>query len=248
MPRSRNIKPGFFVNDELAEIEPLGRLLFIGLWTIADREGRIKDRPKKIKAQVLPFDDCNVDALLEELERQGFIVRYTVDNCNYIQVVNFTKHQNPHMKEQASEIPAPDLHDTSTMQEPDKHDKSPADSLNLIPDSLNPCTDTLKKHSESVYKILNYWNDKPFITHKDNAEIRSKIEKGLNKYSEADILTAINNYEKVYNSDFYYKHKWALTDFLKQSNGVPNFLEEGKVWENYKEHNSNSIIDGRKPV
>ena len=104
------------------------------------------------------------------------------------------------------------------------------------------------KKKESVSRIFQCWNDKPFITHKDNAEIRSKIEKGLNKYSEADILTAINNYEKVYNSDFYYKHKWALTDFLKQSNGVPNFLEEGKVWENYKEHNSNSIIDGRKPV
>ena len=30
---ARNIKPAFFDNDELAENDPLGRLLFIGLWT-----------------------------------------------------------------------------------------------------------------------------------------------------------------------------------------------------------------------
>ena len=36
MARARNIKPAFFDNDELAENEPLGRLLFIGLWTLAD--------------------------------------------------------------------------------------------------------------------------------------------------------------------------------------------------------------------
>lgn len=50
MARARNIKPAFFMNDELAEIDPLGRLLFIGLWTIADREGRLEDRPARHKS------------------------------------------------------------------------------------------------------------------------------------------------------------------------------------------------------
>lgn len=57
MARSRNIKPAFFFNEQLAEVAPLGRLLFIGLWTIADREGRLEDRPRKIKAEVLAYDD-----------------------------------------------------------------------------------------------------------------------------------------------------------------------------------------------
>jgi hypothetical protein len=38
---------------------------------------------------------------------------------------------------------APDQHQTSTVQEPDEHHTSPADSLLLIPDSLNPITDSL---------------------------------------------------------------------------------------------------------
>lgn len=107
MARSRNIKPGFFTNDELAGIEPLGRLIFIGLWTIADREGRLEDRPKKIKVEILPYDDVNVDEMLNQLASKGFIVRYEIDGNKYIQIANFIKHQNPHHKEIPSVIPAP---------------------------------------------------------------------------------------------------------------------------------------------
>jgi DnaD/phage-associated family protein len=107
MARSRNIKPGFFLNDELAECEPLARLLFAGLWCIADREGRLEDRPKRIKAEILPYDDCDIDQLLNQLAQHGFILRYEIDGCQYIQIVNFSKHQNPHYKESESIIPSP---------------------------------------------------------------------------------------------------------------------------------------------
>ncbi|HEN3445869.1 TPA: hypothetical protein ACPZRR_004564 [Yersinia enterocolitica] len=146
MARSRNIKPGFFTNDELAECSPYARLLFAGLWTIADKEGRLDDRPKKIKALVLPFDNVDCDELLQQLHQHNFITRYSVDGGAYVQINNWKKHQNPHCKESASEIPeqviqpietkeAPDEHSISTVQEPEQNNLNPADSLNLIPDS-----------------------------------------------------------------------------------------------------------------
>lgn len=146
MARSRNIKPGFFTNDELAECSPYARLLFAGLWTIADKEGRLDDRPKKIKALVLPFDNVDCDELLQQLHQHSFITRYSVDGGAYVQINNWKKHQNPHCKESASEIPeqviqpietkeAPDKYGTSTVQEPEQNNLNPADSLNLIPDS-----------------------------------------------------------------------------------------------------------------
>jgi hypothetical protein len=149
--RARNIKPSFFTNDVLAEIDPLGRLLFQGLWCIADREGRLEDRPKKIKAEVLPYDDCDVEELLNTLNETGFILRYESGEKRFIQVVNFCKHQNPHVKEAASTIPAPYKNSTSTAQEQSEHKGNDGqaeelpeqaglipDSLNLIPDSLIP--------------------------------------------------------------------------------------------------------------
>ena len=113
MARARNIKPSFFANDDLAEIDPLGRILFIGLWTLADREGRLEDRPRRIKAEVLPYDDCDADQLLQDLHDHGFVLRYEVEGTKCIQIVNFTKHQDPHYKEKASELPAPEGHEDS---------------------------------------------------------------------------------------------------------------------------------------
>lgn len=107
MARTRNIKPGFFTNEALAETPSLARLLFAGLPTIADREGRLEDRPKRIKTLLLPYDDCDVDGLLTDLSRgdDPFIVRYRVDGKSYIQIVKFLDHQTPHHTEKASVIP-----------------------------------------------------------------------------------------------------------------------------------------------
>lgn len=104
MARIRYIKHDFFLNESLSQIEPLARLLFIGLWTLADREGRLEDRPVRIRVQVFPYDDLNVDNLLRQLEA-GFITRYEVDGKKYIQINNFSKHQRPHLRESKSSIP-----------------------------------------------------------------------------------------------------------------------------------------------
>lgn len=145
MARARNIKPGFFSNERLSDLDPLARLLFAGLWTIADRAGRLEDRPKRIKAQVLAYDECDVDPLLSALNEAGFILRYQVDGGRYIQVIAWDKHQNPHVKEVPSTIPAPCSTPTQHSASAGNSGTSPADSFNLIPDSLNlkpaaPCS------------------------------------------------------------------------------------------------------------
>jgi hypothetical protein len=93
MPRIRTIKPEFFLDDEVAALKPLTRLLYVGLWTQADRAGRLKDKPTRIKAAILPYDRCNVDAMLDELVTPGFITRYHVDGHDYIEIRNFGSHQ-----------------------------------------------------------------------------------------------------------------------------------------------------------
>lgn len=105
MSRARNIKPGFFRNEELAECTYPARLLFIGLWTLADREGRLEDRPKRIRAELLAFDSIEVEPLLEELVAHAFIERYQVGPLRIIQVLTFTKHQSPHFREPPSTLP-----------------------------------------------------------------------------------------------------------------------------------------------
>lgn len=141
MARARNIKPGFFTNEDLVELDFATRLLFAGLWTVADREGRLQDRPKKIKIDVFPADNLDIDAMLQALHERKFITRYEVNGGKFIQISSWSKHQNPHHTEKASEIP--DIDGELTVKEPLKPSDPPnhnggnlADSL--IPDSLIP--------------------------------------------------------------------------------------------------------------
>jgi len=111
MSRIRQIKPEFYLDDELAQCSRDARLLFPGLWILADRAGRLEYRPAKIKAQVFPYDD-DIDAaktreLLEQLASRRFILIYEVGGRSYIQIRTFEKHQHCHRNEQPSQIPGP---------------------------------------------------------------------------------------------------------------------------------------------
>lgn len=88
------------MNEDLADLHPLTRLLFQAMWCVADKNGRLEDRPRRIKATCLPFDDHDVEAALADLEAAGFIVRYEADSQSIIEVRNFGKHQRPHPKEE----------------------------------------------------------------------------------------------------------------------------------------------------
>jgi len=140
--RSRNIKPGIFKNEILGAADPLLTLLFQGLWCLADREGRLEDRPLRIKAELFSYrENLDIHRYLTELERTGFVQRYKVGELALIQVLNFKKHQNPHHTEKKSELPAP-------VNSPLSHGEYPADSL--IPDSLIPVKKTPESSSGSV--------------------------------------------------------------------------------------------------
>jgi hypothetical protein len=106
--RARNIKPGTFKNELLAAADPLYTIIFEGLWCLADREGRLEDRPVKIHLEVNPLRpyERTVEALAW-LCAQHFIVRYEVGPHKYIAVTEFRKHQQPHTREAKSEIPPP---------------------------------------------------------------------------------------------------------------------------------------------
>jgi hypothetical protein len=109
MARARNIKPGLFKNEDLGTRDPILTLLFIGLWGLADREGRLEDRPLRINAEIFPYRGFTADEIngyLTELVALDLIWRFEAENVKVIQIVKFAKHQSPHNTEKPSELPA----------------------------------------------------------------------------------------------------------------------------------------------
>lgn len=110
MPRARNIKPGIIQNDDLAALDNLARIAFPYMWMLADFNGNIEYKPAKLKVQVLPYDNVDIEFILTELERGGFIQKYHENGSRYLHICNFEKHQNPHKNEilRGTNIPTPE--------------------------------------------------------------------------------------------------------------------------------------------
>ena len=69
MARKRMLHPGFFTDSKLLQLNPLHRLLYAGLWGLADREGRLRGDPMDLKIKLLPGDNCDVAAMPSERRR-----------------------------------------------------------------------------------------------------------------------------------------------------------------------------------
>ncbi len=144
MARARNIKPGFFKNYDLADAGPLAQILFAGLWCLADREGRLEDKPRLIKAEIFPYYDCDVNGELTKLQRLNLVSRYVASGVGVVQVLNFKKHQTPHNTEKGSTLPEQTSIESTTyaangeltVDSRKSNDGKTPDSL--IPDSPNP--------------------------------------------------------------------------------------------------------------
>lgn len=232
MPRSRNIKHGFFTNDDLAQNDPLGRLLFVGLWTLADYKGDLKWKTRRIKAQLLPYDDCDVEKLAINLDKSGFIRFYSDGDEIFVRVLNFDKHQNPHKNEKAKGSDVPEYsealrqvidlkgltinRDKSGLKREDST-SDPADSCSLIPDSRTLIPDSKELSTELATPDAVFYI--PTNKHGTKGETYPVTESDLTNWAE--IYPAVN-----LDSEMRKIIGWSQSNPLKRKTlkGMPKFI------------------------
>jgi hypothetical protein len=105
LARIRTIKPDFFTSEDIVELSPVARLLYIALWCEADREGRLAWRPGTFKLRYFPGDDINIENVAAEILGRELVVLYG-DGHAYIPT--FLQHQHVNPREAASTYPTPD--------------------------------------------------------------------------------------------------------------------------------------------
>jgi hypothetical protein len=148
MARTRSIKPSFFKNEYLAECEPMARLLFVGLWTLADSQGRMEFRPLRIKAELFPYENCDIVGLLKQLADRGFVRAYESGDVKVLEIPTFGEHQRCHPDERDEGLPPPD-ESAETIVFPERNAKpgnptlepgNPPASCAFNPSTFNPST------------------------------------------------------------------------------------------------------------
>lgn len=114
MARRRMVDPGFWQSENMAKLTIRQRLLFIGLFSNADDEGRLGGKPALIRSIVFPYEDISIKDIEEDLkniEATGSIFRYSVKGNSYIQVTGWEKYQRVD-KPKPSNIPPPSENDS----------------------------------------------------------------------------------------------------------------------------------------
>jgi len=106
MARARLIHPELARHEGLALLSREHRYLFALLPTIADRLGLVEDRPRRIQADLFPYDtikDGIVAGWLDDLIAAGFLERVEINGYKLIKIPGFARWQRPHPREKASE-------------------------------------------------------------------------------------------------------------------------------------------------
>jgi hypothetical protein len=108
MSRIRSVHPGLFTDEAFMQASPLAKVLIIGLWTECDDYGAFEWKPITLKAKILPADNCDAVALLDELASASLdmIKAYEIGGKRYGVVRNFRRWQRP--KKPNAVFPIPD--------------------------------------------------------------------------------------------------------------------------------------------
>lgn len=255
MPRKRDIKYSFFENEELGAdgADPLYSLLFVGLWCLADREGRLEDRPLKIKGKLFPYRTINnPDAMLQWLADHGFIERYEVDGKRYIQVLNFAVHQNPHPNEAASIIPKNvktlSKNEKSRVTREMQHRAHALPSYSSFPSctSCSPASQAADAAAEKDPVARRIWKDGIDVLVQNGmteANARPLLGRLAKQYSEALLAESIAVTQAKNPAD----PKAFLIGVLKERSTPKPSMLVGKSTEEYIEPDCKSCNDtGRK--
>lgn len=109
MSRIRTIKPEFPHSESMGRVSRDARLLFVLLWTLCDDEGRTRAASRMLASLLFPYDDDAprlIDGWLDELEREGCVIRYSIEGSAYLQVAKWLNHQKID-RPSKSKIPPP---------------------------------------------------------------------------------------------------------------------------------------------
>lgn len=98
MARRRLIDPGVWQSGHFKRLNFRQRLLWVGVISLSDDEGKLKGEPAVIKAATFPFDNVSIKTVesdLRKLEEEGLLRRYEADGDKYILIVKWDKYQKP---------------------------------------------------------------------------------------------------------------------------------------------------------
>jgi len=110
MARKRILDPGIWQSQDFGNLTTLAKLVFIGLFSQADDEGRGRANPQYIKNTLFPYDEDlkrkDIESAFSEIAKNMSIVFYESDGGEYYALTHWEVWQKVD-KPQKSKLPEP---------------------------------------------------------------------------------------------------------------------------------------------
>ena len=110
MPRRRMIDPDFWNDGRVKRLSPTERLLFIGMISHADDEGRLLADPAFLRSKVFPYDDFSLEDITSMrdhiIEINPNVEIYQNASEDYLYFRKWPRYQKP-SHPQPSKLPKP---------------------------------------------------------------------------------------------------------------------------------------------
>lgn len=234
MARIRTLKPTVWESEQLGEVSVEARLLFIGLITQADDEGRMKGSPKLVKSWVFPYDDFtsgDIAEWLRELSGEGLIHWFEVGGKQFIELPTWHKHQRvSHAAE--SQLPSHKEADSEVLANPpeDVCREGKGREGNKERKGKEPPGETGGEISSSdVRDVFEYWQQKlgkqrAHLTDTRREKIKARLKDGT---TLDEMRQAIDG---CAGSEFHRSNGHTdLELILRSRDQVEKFIERGQV-------------------
>lgn len=117
MARKRMIDPGIWSSEDFSKLTSFSKLVFIGLFSLADDEGRGKANPSYLKSMLFPYEEgirsADIKKTLQEIASTMSVIFYTHDEKEYYALKSWGRFQTIN-RPSPSDIPAPASDSVST--------------------------------------------------------------------------------------------------------------------------------------
>lgn len=152
MARKRMIDPNIWQSEDFSKLSTLGKLVFIGLFSLADDEGRGRSNPVYLKSTLFPYEEgirsADIDKTLSEISSNMSVIFYSCNGSSYYSLYNWNTWQKI---DRPSESKIPE-YNSQTMQE--LFDESSAKARRVV---------APKKNRKRIEKEIKENEEKEFI-------------------------------------------------------------------------------------
>ena len=231
MARRRMIDPAMWQSEDFSRCSFLARLIFVGLISQADDEGRGKASPAYIKSTLFPYEDgirlIDIEKALSEIGQHLSVTYYsTIDGKQYYSLDSWMDWQTLD-KPKPSKFPAPpekiEVADESPTNPRQVADESPTNPRQPVRNNIPPISPngdiapleggSPRKHKYGEYKNVLLTDDELEKLKADYADYLDRIER-LSSY--------IASTGKAYKSHYATIRNWARADAAQQKTQRPN--------------------------